>query len=99
MTHPRQPIVTSYINTPQRQRRMTQPRQPIVTSYINTSQRQRRMTQTRQPIALSRTVSPIIYQIRDFQGEGGGYVFFLNKYILIPNVTEKNILILVEEKK
>jgi hypothetical protein len=29
---------------------------------------------------------------------GGGYVFFLKKY-LIPNVAEKNILILVEEKK
>ena len=29
---------------------------------------------------------------------GGGYVYFL-KNILIPNVAEKNILILVEEKK
>jgi hypothetical protein len=31
--------------------------------------------------------------------EGGGYGFFLKKIILIPNVAEKNILILVEEKK
>jgi hypothetical protein len=31
-------------------------------------------------------------------GGGAGYVFFL-KNILIPNVAEKNILILVEEKK
>jgi hypothetical protein len=30
---------------------------------------------------------------------GGGVCFFLKKNILIPNVTEKNILILVEEKK
>jgi hypothetical protein len=29
---------------------------------------------------------------------GGGYVFFSKKNILIPNVAEKNILILVEEK-
>ena len=29
----------------------------------------------------------------------GGYGFFLKKYILIPNVAEKNSLILVEEKK
>ena len=29
----------------------------------------------------------------------GGYVFFLKKNILIPNVAEKNILILVEEEK
>ena len=29
----------------------------------------------------------------------GGYGFFLKKNILIPNVAEKNILILVEEKK
>jgi hypothetical protein len=34
----------------------------------------------------------------DLKG-GGGYVFFLKKNILIPNVAEKNILILVEEKK
>jgi hypothetical protein len=31
-------------------------------------------------------------------GVGGGYGFLL-KNILIPNVAEKNILILVEEKK
>ena len=30
---------------------------------------------------------------------GGGYRFFLKKNILIPNVAEKNILILVEGKK
>jgi hypothetical protein len=30
---------------------------------------------------------------------GGGMFFFLQKNILIPNVAEKNILILVEEKK
>ena len=32
-------------------------------------------------------------------GRGGGYGFFSKKNILIPNVAEKNILILVEEKK
>ena len=36
---------------------------------------------------------------RPFNLKGGGYVFFLKKNILIPNVAEKNILILVEEKK
>jgi hypothetical protein len=30
---------------------------------------------------------------------GGGLCFFSKKNILIPNVAEKNILILVEEKK
>ena len=39
----------------------------------------------------------------NFQGGGGGgggeYGFFSKKNILIPNVAEKNILILVEEKK
>jgi hypothetical protein len=30
---------------------------------------------------------------------GGGYGFFSKKNIQIPNVAEKNILILVEEKK
>ena len=30
---------------------------------------------------------------------GGGYGFFLKKIIPIPNVAEKNILILVEENK
>jgi hypothetical protein len=29
----------------------------------------------------------------------GGVWFFLKKNILIPNVAEKNILVLVEEKK
>ena len=32
-------------------------------------------------------------------GGGGGYGFFLKKNILIPNVAEKNILNLLEEKK
>ena len=32
-------------------------------------------------------------------GGEGGYVFFNKKNILIPNVAEKNILILVEKKK
>jgi hypothetical protein len=32
-------------------------------------------------------------------GGGGGMFFFLQKNILIPNVAEKNILILVEKKK
>jgi hypothetical protein len=36
---------------------------------------------------------------RPFNLKGGGYGFFLKKNILIPNVAEKNILILVEEKK
>ena len=31
--------------------------------------------------------------------KGGGVCFFSKKNILIPNVAEKNILILVEEKK
>jgi hypothetical protein len=35
---------------------------------------------------------------RPFNLKGEGYVYFL-KNILIPNVAEKNILILVEEKK
>ena len=43
-----------------------------------------------------------MYYIRErpfnLKGEGGVMVFFLKK-ILIPNVAEKNILILVEEKK
>ena len=32
-------------------------------------------------------------------GGGGGVCFYSKKNILIPNVAEKNILILVEEKK
>jgi hypothetical protein len=32
-----------------------------------------------------------------WRGGRGGYCFFLKKY-LIPNIAEKNILILVEEK-
>ena len=35
----------------------------------------------------------------NLQGGGGGVMVFPNKNILIPNVAEKNILILVEEKK
>ena len=34
-----------------------------------------------------------------FNLKGGGYVFFSKKNILIPNVAEKNILILMEENK
>jgi hypothetical protein len=34
-----------------------------------------------------------------FYFQGGGVCFFSKKNILIPNVAEKNILILVEEKK
>jgi hypothetical protein len=33
-----------------------------------------------------------------FTWRGGGYGFFSRKNILIPNVAEKDILILVEEK-
>jgi hypothetical protein len=44
-----------------------------------------------------------IYKIRDrpfnLKGRGVGVWFFFEKNILIPNVAEKNILILVEEKK
>jgi hypothetical protein len=36
---------------------------------------------------------------RPFHWEGGGYGFFSKKKFLIPNVAEKNNLILVEEKK
>jgi hypothetical protein len=36
----------------------------------------------------------------NIQGGGGGlWVFFMKKKILVPNVAERNILILVEEKK
>jgi hypothetical protein len=35
---------------------------------------------------------------RPFNLKGGGVWFFSKKNILIPNVAEKNILILVEEK-
>jgi hypothetical protein len=37
------------------------------------------------------------YQLSEKRG--GGYVFFSRKDIRIPNVAEKNILILVEDKK
>jgi hypothetical protein len=36
---------------------------------------------------------------RPFKLKGGSYGFFSKKNILISNVAEKNILILVEEKK
>jgi len=36
---------------------------------------------------------------RPFNLGGGGYGFFSKKNILIPNVAEKNILILMEGKK
>ena len=36
---------------------------------------------------------------RPFNLKGGVWFFFSKKNILIPNVAEKNILILVEEKK
>ena len=36
---------------------------------------------------------------RPFNLKGAGVMFFSKKNILIPNVAEKNILILVEEKK
>jgi hypothetical protein len=39
-----------------------------------------------------------MFRERPFNLKGGGYGFFL-KIILIPNVAEKNILILLEEKK
>jgi hypothetical protein len=41
----------------------------------------------------------MIIRERLFNLKGGGYGFFLKKNILIPIVAEKNILILVEEKK
>jgi hypothetical protein len=42
---------------------------------------------------------PLQLRERPFNLKGGGYGFFLKKNILIPNVAEKNIPILVEEKK
>jgi hypothetical protein len=39
------------------------------------------------------------FRERPFNLKGGGLWFFSKKNILIPNVAEKNILILVEEKK
>jgi hypothetical protein len=44
------------------------------------------------------TVNYLILRERPFNLKGGVMVFFL-KNILIPNVAEKNIPILVEEKK
>jgi hypothetical protein len=56
------------------------------------------LLQAKKPINQCRLV--LAYVVSDgplnFQG---GLWFFLKKYILIPNVAEKNILILVEEKK
>ena len=40
-----------------------------------------------------------IVRERPFNLKGGGVCFFSKKNILFPNVAEKNILILVEEKK
>ena len=50
---------------------------------------------------LTGKVSTQLYYIRQrpFNLKGGDYCFFLKKNILIPNITEKNILILVEENK
>ena len=52
---------------------------------------------------LTGKVSTQLYYIRErpfnLKGVGGGLWFFSKKNILIPNVAEKNILILVEEKK
>ena len=39
------------------------------------------------------------FNLKKGGGGGGGYGFFSKKNILILNVAEKNILILVEEKK
>jgi hypothetical protein len=41
----------------------------------------------------------LLVRERLFNLKGGGGVCFFSKNILIPNVAEKNILILVEEKK
>ena len=43
----------------------------------------------------------MVFRERPFNLKGGrgGYGFLYKKNILIPNVAEKNILILVEEKK
>jgi hypothetical protein len=50
-------------------------------------------------VQLSLSNSASYVRERPFNLKGGGYVFFSKKNILIPNVAEKNILILVEEKK
>ena len=46
-------------------------------------------------------VGPLIWTIKGGGGGGGGegYGFFSRKDIRIPNVAEKNIMILVEDKK
>ena len=52
--------------------------------------------------AIKETISLCIELETDhltWRGRGGCMFFFLKKIILIPNVAEKNILILVEEKK
>ena len=41
----------------------------------------------------------VVLRERPFNLKRGGLCFFSKKNILIPNVAEKNILILVEEKK
>jgi hypothetical protein len=50
-------------------------------------------------VSLSQKLLKMSHHFRDrpFNLQGGGYGFFLKKNILIPNVVEKNILILVEE--
>jgi hypothetical protein len=44
-------------------------------------------------------IKSAIIRERPFNLKGGGLCFFSKKNILIPNDAEKNILILVEEKK
>jgi hypothetical protein len=48
--------------------------------------------------SLLQTLNKHVVRERPFNLKGGGMVLF-QKNILIPNVAEKNILILVEEKK
>jgi hypothetical protein len=54
-------------------------------------------TLKRQYIQLIRNAYVWLFRERPFNLKGGVMVFF-EKNILIPNVAEKNILILVEEK-
>jgi hypothetical protein len=50
--------------------------------------------------SVSQNVLKFYQQLRErpFNLKGGGVMFFFPKNILIPNVAEKNILILMEEK-
>jgi hypothetical protein len=50
-------------------------------------------------IFLVKIVANASLRERPFNLKGGGFVFFSKKNVLIPNVAEKNILILVEGKK